>query len=87
MTDQIFESMLDACERFGGSDGTFNAAGFGVAFMRRAGLRNGLDGIVVFTMLSGRDDVESLGGGYYRMRLPKPDSGPVLTRFDLILGD
>jgi hypothetical protein len=60
--------MRQAAKAFGGDDGLFNAAGFGVAFMRIADMRGTLDGEVVRVMLCGRRDVEVLDDGHFRIR-------------------
>lgn len=57
-----------AAGRFGGDDGVFNAAGFGLAFNGLAGVKGGLDGLVVRAMLTGRSDVTVLKGGHYQLR-------------------
>jgi hypothetical protein len=82
MADLIHEIMVEASQRFGGDDRVFNAAGFGLAFARKVGLNGPLDGIVVQTILSVREDVEHLSGAHYRVI--RPEQGPRLTRFDLI---
>lgn len=67
--DMIRLAMRRAARRFGGSDGVFNAAGFGLTLAGMAGLRGGVDGDLVAAILCGRSDVEPLrGGAHYRLR-------------------
>ena len=66
-TDAVSLAMKIACERFGGSDGVFNGAGFSGAIKTLSGLNFDLDGFIVATILCGRTDVEVLkGGSHYR---------------------
>ena len=66
-TDAVSLAMKIACERFGGSDGVFNGAGFSGAIRTLSGLNFDLDGFIVATILCGRTDVEVLkGGSHYR---------------------
>lgn len=69
--DLIHLAMEEACRKFGGNDGVFNAAGFSQAMMHHARLRGGIDGLLVRVLLTGRDDVDVLhGGSHYRLRTP-----------------
>lgn len=68
MNDLTHLAMERAAGRFGGDDGVFNAAGFGLAFNGLAGVKGGLDGLVVRAMLTGRPDVRVLKGGHYQLR-------------------
>lgn len=67
--DTVWLAMHQAVEDFGGEeDGVFNAAGFGAALMRIAGLRGVMDGHLVRAILSGRTDVEMLkGDAHFRL--------------------
>ena len=66
-TDAVSLAMKIACERFGGSDGVFNGAGFSGAIRTLSGLNFDLDGFIVATILCGRNDVEVLKGcSHYR---------------------
>lgn len=70
--DVVRLAMLDAVVAFGhgGPPGVFNAAGFGLAFCRRAGVQGSLDGKLVRAILSGRSDVKVLAGGaHFRLHL------------------
>lgn len=81
MFDTVNMAMRQACESFGGEvDGLFNAAGFGQALARIAGVSSPIDGKVVEAILCGRHDVVQLSGGaHYKMIeiLGKP------TRFEV----
>jgi hypothetical protein len=71
--DLIHLAMRDAARRFGGTDGVFNAAGFGIAMMHMAGLNGGMDGHLVRAVLCGRHDVAILhGGAHFRILEEKP---------------
>lgn len=71
--DLIYLAMVRAVAKFGGSDGTFNAAGFGNAFAALAGVSEAVDGHIVRAMLCGRKDVEILYGGcHFRLIETKP---------------
>jgi len=63
--------MVLACDQFGGTDGTFNAAGFSLAFCRLAGVLGAMDGKVVRAILSGRPDCVLLPGGAHFRLLPR----------------
>lgn len=71
MNDLIRLVMERAARSFGGSDGTFNSAGFGVEFCKAAassGYGGSIDGKLVRAMLTGRPDVEVLrGGAHFRI--------------------
>jgi hypothetical protein len=68
-SDVIGIAMRQAAQAFGGTDRVFNAAGFGVAFMRIMNLRGSLDGEVVRGMLCGRRDVDILDDdAHFRIR-------------------
>jgi hypothetical protein len=68
MNDLIHDIMLAAARRFGGSDGTFNLAGFGVELCRAAGTLGTIDGMVGRVILSGRSDCLPLpGGAHYKV--------------------
>ncbi len=72
MFDLVHLAMRRAAELFGGSGenlNVFNAAGFGVASQKLAGVVCHLDGKMVETILCGRDDVEQLSdGSHYRLK-------------------
>ncbi len=69
-------TMRRACRRFGGTDGTFNAAGFSQAWSDVTGIRGGLGGETVAAMLHGRNDVVVLrGGAHYRLAPTAPGRG------------
>lgn len=62
--DLVHLAMRQAADAFGGSDGTFNAAGFSIAMTRISGLNGSvLDGHMVRAILCGRQDVVILPGG------------------------
>lgn len=63
MNDLVSWVMVRAEDKFGGNDGTFNAAGFSTAWKEITGLSSGLDGRAVRAMLHGRQDVQQLSGG------------------------
>jgi len=68
--DTVWLAMHQAVEDFGGEEeGIFNAAGFGAALMRIAGLKGVIDGHLVRAILSGRTDVEILKPGDAHFRL------------------
>jgi hypothetical protein len=69
--DVVRLAALQAADDFGGHDGTFNAAGFGQALCRIAGVDSSLDGRIVRALLFGRTDIEPLHGAHYRA-LPAP---------------
>jgi hypothetical protein len=73
MADLIQYVCRRAARRFGGNDGTFNAACFSGAWKEVTGLRSGLDGLAVEAMLHGRADVIREGAAHYRV-LPAPRS-------------
>jgi hypothetical protein len=67
MNDLVSLAMFRATEKFGGTDGIFNAACFSAEFRRLAGVDGLLDGRVVQAILCGRSDVVPLkGGAHYR---------------------
>lgn len=68
--DMVALAMERASARFGGSDGIFSSAGFGVALKQLSGLEGAIDGHLVRTILTGRRDVIVLSGGHYRLRRP-----------------
>jgi hypothetical protein len=68
MSDLISWMMVRAADKFGGNDGTFNAAGFSSAWKEITGLQSGLDGRAVRAMLHGRPDVDALAGGAHFKR-------------------
>ena len=74
MNDAVQLAARHACERFGQrGDGIFNAAGFGLALNRLAGLRGGIDGNLVAAILCGRDDIKVLrGGSHFRLLEEQP---------------
>jgi hypothetical protein len=61
--DFVRRACEDAVTSFGGQDGIFNSAGFGVAFRKLAGVTQTLDGKYVRAILLGRKDVDLLSGG------------------------
>ena len=67
--DLVRLAMERAAERFGGTDRTFNTAGFSLEFTDLAGMvTRGLDGKLVQAILSGRPDVEEIrGGAHFRI--------------------
>jgi hypothetical protein len=68
VSDPVRKAMKHAVARFDGSDGTFSAAGFGIALHQLAGLSGGMDGKLVRLLLLGRTDVEMLNGrAHFRM--------------------
>lgn len=72
MSNDLIRLVMErAARRFGGSDGTFNSAGFGVEFCKAAsstGYGGSIDGKLVRAMLTGRQDVEVLkGGAHFRV--------------------
>lgn len=69
--DVVSLAAEQAAKSFGGNDGMFNGSGFGLAIGRIAGIKGGLDGLIVRAILAGRSDVEVLGGGHYRIS-PEP---------------
>lgn len=68
MNDTVGLAAHQAAKAFGGNEGIFNAAGFGIALMRIAGLSGVMDGYLVRAVLSGRRDIEVLhGGAHFRL--------------------
>jgi len=66
--DLVHDAILEAVEAFGGTDGTFNLAGFGTAVARMAGVVRSVDGLVCRVILAGRSDCTPLpGGAHYRL--------------------
>lgn len=65
--DTVRLAAEQAVTSFGGKDGTFNAAGFGQAISRIAGVSNSMDGKVVRAVLAGRPDVVPLRGSHYKL--------------------
>ncbi len=86
--DNVYLAMIQASQNFGGSDGVFNSAGFGSALRKNAGLKGGLDGRLVRSILSGRPEVQPLRGGcHWQVTLPEPpESNEVLrsSRFEML---
>ena len=69
--ETVQRAMSQAAERFGGTDGTFNAANFAHAMIEISGVHQTLDGGMVAAILEGRSDVERLSGGaHYRYHGP-----------------
>lgn len=68
MNDLVRLAMDRAVKAFGDKgDGLFNAAGFGLAIHRLAGVTGGMDGHVVRAVLTGRPDVKpEPDGSHYR---------------------
>jgi len=74
MANDMVRLAIDrAVKQFGDKgDGIFHAAGFGSALHELAGVTGSMDGLVVRTVLTGRDDVEILPGGNHYRRLSAP---------------
>lgn len=72
MNDVIAFAMERAVVRYGprGEDGLFSAACFSEAMLMIAGVDGVLDGRIVRAMLTGRPDVEPLGDGMFRRKVP-----------------
>lgn len=74
MNDLIYLIAERAVKDFNDPIGNvFNAASFGNHFMKIAGSTGILDGLYVRVMLTGRSDIEILGGGYYRLKRNEND--------------
>lgn len=69
MNDLVALAIDRAVDRFGGTDGIFNAAGFGIALMQLAGLKGVIDGHLARAILTGRTDVAVLAGGAHFRRV------------------
>ena len=69
MNDLVRLAIDRACDSMGGRDGLFSAAGFSIAMTKLAGVNNQIDGLVVRTILTGRDDVTPLKDGCHYTRI------------------
>ena len=67
MNDVIRLAAEQSAKRFGGNDGTFNAANFANTMRRIGDVQQTLDGKMVRTILAGRRDVDVLAGNHYRL--------------------
>lgn len=69
MNDLIRLSIERSAEMFGGKgDGIFNGACFSQVIYKFAGLKGQMDGKMVRTILTGRNDIEiSSGGSHYKL--------------------
>jgi hypothetical protein len=66
--DMLRFTMEKAAQRFGGGDGTFNAANFSNALRETSGVAQTLDGKMVRALMVGRPDVRVLPGSHYRLK-------------------
>jgi NAD(P)-dependent dehydrogenase (short-subunit alcohol dehydrogenase family) len=69
MSDVVNLAMRRAVKSFGGNDGVFNGAGFGIQLMKLANLDGVIDGNLVEVILCGREDVIQLQGGSHYLML------------------
>lgn len=54
-------------------DNVFTSSGFSKCLMKIAGLNGGIDGALIRAILIGRNDIQEVGKGYYRLLYNRPD--------------
>jgi hypothetical protein len=67
MNDLIHLACLNACRFFGGNDGVFTSATFGLEMSRLANLATPMDGRMVEVVLCGRQGIKALRSAYWKM--------------------
>jgi hypothetical protein len=67
MNDLIHLACLNACRSFGGNDGVFTSATFGLEMSRLANLATPMDGRMVEVVLCGRQGIKVLRPAYWQM--------------------
>lgn len=67
MNDLIYLACLNACRSFGGNDGVFTSATFGLEMSRLANLATPMDGRMVEVVLCGRKGIKALRPAYWQM--------------------
>jgi hypothetical protein len=67
MNDLIHLACLNACRSFGGNDGVFTSATFGLEMSRLANLATPMDGQMVEVVLCGRKGIKALRPAYWQM--------------------
>lgn len=68
MNDLIHLACINACRSFGGNDGVFTSATFGLEISRLANLEKPMDSRTVEVVLCGRKGIKSIRPAYWQMK-------------------